>query len=241
MNSINKKLRELESKVLDDTPKTETVLRIDDPVEHRLHMRAMGILQRQHAVASQIYDVLKENPKAEVDEHALDLSPEEQLIVDRSERLYTSRVMELFDNGIAQCIHLNDPVNKWLFYSRFYWFLSEMRDWLYCAWREEETYNSPGFFDLCAGEQERLLEPVYKHWRKWLTEESWSRYYEEHCKSKSLPEMTPEEIAEDERLTAQENAEAEAKEAKFLKEKCSSCAEKCKWFREQTEKGKAKE
>jgi len=49
---------------------------------------------------------------------------------------------------------------------------------------------------LCAGEQEKLTEPIYSKWRKWLTEESWKKYYEEHNPpmSENVGKMTEEEI-----------------------------------------------
>jgi len=144
--------------------------------------------------------------------------------------------MELFDNGVAQYIHLNDPVNKFIFYSRLNWFLNEMGEWLFLRWQEDQIYADPGFFDICPGEQEKRLQPVYSKWRRWLSEESWLKYSEENCKIKDLPELTAEQIEEDAKLVASENAAEEANEAKFLKEKCPACPEKCKWFHSHGEK-----
>jgi hypothetical protein len=42
--------------------------------------------------------------------------------------------------------------------------------------------------------------------------------------------MTPEEMEADRKQVEQDNAEEEAKDAKFLKDKCPSCKEKCKWY-----------
>jgi hypothetical protein len=237
MNAISKKLHELENNVVGDTPKTKTVLYIEDATEREIHKRAGKLLQRQHDTAEQLYNILKKNPKAEVNIHALDFTPDEKAIVDKSNALYHFRVMELFDVTIAQYCHLNDPINKWIFYSRFTWFLSEMKDWLFLRWQEEQVYEDPEFFNLCAGEQEKRLEPIYSKWRDWLSEESWSKYYENHERQKvvdSIREPTPQELEEDRRQAEQDNAEEEAKDAKFLAEKCPGCTEKCKWYFEQT-------
>jgi hypothetical protein len=80
------------------------------------------------------------------------------------------------------------------------------------------------------------LEPIYGKWRKWLSENSWNKYYEEQEKQKvadSIREPTQQELEEEQKLVELENAEQEAKDAKFLKEKCPSCKEKCKWYYKQ--------
>ena len=50
----------------------------------------------------------------------------------------------------------------------------------------------------------------------------------------SIREPTAQELEEEQKLIERENAEEEAKDAKFLKEKCPGCTEKCKWYFEQT-------
>ena len=139
MNQLSKKLHQLENNVVGDLPKTKTVLQIDDSVEGEINKRAGELLQRQHDKAQQFYNTLKENPKAEGDIHALDFTPDEKAIVDKSNAFYHHRIMELFDNGIAQFIHLNDPISKWIFYSRFNWFISDMQDWLFLQWQENKS------------------------------------------------------------------------------------------------------
>ena len=236
MNPISKKLHELENNVVGDTPKTKTVLHIEDAVEGEIHKRAGEILQHQRDTAERFYNTLKENPNAEVNIEALDFTPDQKVIVDKSNAFYQHRVMELFDNGIAQLIHLNDPASKYIFYSRFNWFLSEMQAWLFLLWQEEQVYADPGFFNLCAGDQAKLLEPIYGKWRNWLSEESWSKYYEAHERqivADSIRELSPQELEEEEERTERENDEEEAKDAKFLKEQCPGCTEKCKWYFEQ--------
>jgi hypothetical protein len=235
MRSISRKLRDLEKNVVSDTPKTKTVLYIEDPDEREIHKRAGEILTRQREIAVELQGILKANPKAEVNMRALDLTSDEKAIVDKSNSLYRHRVMELFDNGVAQYVHLNDPVNKWIFYSRLNWFLREMKDWLFLRWQEDQVYDDPEFFNLCAGEQEKRLKPIYSRWREWLSEDSWNEYYVEHEQqrvSDFIREPTAEEVEEDRKRVEQDNAEEEARDARFLKEKCPSCTEKCSWYYE---------
>jgi hypothetical protein len=84
LNPISKKLHELENNVVGDAPKTKTVLYIEDATEREIHKRAGELLQRQQDTAKQFYNILKENPKAEVNIHALDFTPDEKAIVDKS-------------------------------------------------------------------------------------------------------------------------------------------------------------
>ena len=233
MNLLSKKLRELEAKVAPlhiEKGSTKLASQCMSDAEYEIHNAASLILQRLKAKAERASETLKQNTSANVDVSELQLSLEQQTIVDTSNRLFAEHVMELFDNGIAQYIHLNDPINKFIFYSRLNWFLTEMGEWLFLRWQEDQIYADPNFFDICHGEQEKRLQPVYSKWRRWLSEESWLKYSEENCKMKDLPELTAEQIEEDARMVASENAAEEANEAKFLKEKCPSCPEKCKWF-----------
>lgn len=158
------------------------------------------------------------------------LNPEEQTLVFKSSSLITQRVMHLFDLAIGSYIHLNDPMCKWLFYARLNWFLSEMQDWLFLLWREYQTTSAPDFFNLCAGEQERRLKPVYDGWRDWLSEESWQKYYAQHePKFRRYEDLSPEEKAELEREAEkeeQEEAEWIEQDKRFLRDKCPSCSTK---------------
>lgn len=239
MNRLSKKLRELETNIAPIHIKKGTSRLSSEcmgDAEREIHAAAVPILQSLKAKAERASEMLKQNPGANVDISELQLSPEQQTIVDTSNRLFAERVMELFENVVAQYIHLNDPVNKFIFYSRLNWFLTEMSEWLFLRWQEDQIYADPDFFDICHGKQEKRLQPVYSKWRRWFSEESWLKYSEANCKMKDLPELTAEQIEEDAKLVASENAAEEANEAKFLKEKCLVCPEKCKWFLSHGEK-----
>ena len=88
MNSISRKLHDLEKNVISDTPKTKTVLYIEDSTEREIHKRAGEILTKQREIATELHDILKANPKAEVNIQALDLTSDEKTIVAKSNALY---------------------------------------------------------------------------------------------------------------------------------------------------------
>lgn len=241
MNPLSRKLRELETNNVAPLHIEEGSTRLSpycmSDAERDIHAAALPILQSLKAKAERASEMLEQNPSVDVDVSELQLSPEQQAIVDISTRLFRERAMELFDNGVAQYIHLNDPVNKFIFYSRLNWFLGEMGEWLFLRWQEDQVYDAPDFFNLCSGEQEQRLKPIYNKWRDWLSKESWERYYEQHCKSatRSYEELTPDEKAQLERDAEneeRENAEWIEQDKRFLRDKCPSCTEKCSWYNE---------
>ena len=69
----------------------------------------------------------------------------------------------------------------WVFYTRFYWLIEETRKFKEQYDAEEAVFNTPGYWELCEGEQERRLAPVYADWNHDLfTPESFKRYCERH-------------------------------------------------------------
>ena len=250
MNSLTRKVGELEKNVISDNPSPEdTYLGTNNKDEIELFRLANQIQERQKQRALELQEKMKLNPagdyKAEM-EAVLELSDKDQAIVRQADRIYTQRVMHLFDNAVAQYAHLNDPLAKYIFYSRFYWFLSEMKDWLYHVYMEDKIESEPGFFDLCEGEQDQKLKQVYDTWRKdWLSPESFERWCKAHPDPVPKVKLSPEEEAkaeaEDEALTEKENKETDENNAKYLKEKCPTCLTKCKWYNEQAQKTKAQE
>ena len=132
---------------------------------------------------------------------------------------------------------------NWVFYTRFYWLIEETRKFKEQFDAEEAVFNTPGYWELCEGEQERRLAPVYAAWNHDLfTPESFQRYCEQHHVFKTTEDIqqltanrTPEQAkARRVRRTARskrEKAETDARNARYLKEKCPTCAEKCDWFK----------
>ena len=149
--------------------------------------------------------------------------------------------MEIFDAWAKCYVYHDDNFSKYVFYMRFFWFIDEVSDQIDQQKAESEVYGSAGFFDLCVGEQDRRLAPVYAKWRKDLfTPESFSRFLD--ANERPVSEIIAESNAgKSEEQIAREDAEEEAKEekqeqddrdkeAKFLAEKCPTCTQKCDWY-----------
>jgi hypothetical protein len=237
VNQLSRKLHELEKNVVSDIPNFEdTYLTINNDVEQRLHDKAKMILVNHRYQSENALKELKNGSGVDVDK-SVELSPEEKVIVSKSSSLITQRVMYLFDLAVGSLIHLDDPICKWIFYSRLNWFLSEMQEWLFLLWRENQIASAPDFFNICIGEQEQRLKPIYAQWRDWLSKESWEKYCAENKPPlKTYEDFTPEEKAQYDRdleNEALEEAEWLEQDKRFLRDKCPSCTQKCKWYFEQ--------
>ena len=244
MKTLTRKVSELEKNVLSDIPKPEdTYLGTNNNDELELFRRANRIQEEQKRQATELQEKTKANPTVDYTAEMkaiLELSEENQTIVDQSNLIYVQRVMHLFDNAIAQHIHLNKPGIKYMFYDRFNWFLSDMTEWLSLLNQEFSTYGEPGFFDLCQGEQDKKLKPIHDSWRKdWFSEESYDRWCKEHpitFKSKFSNEETNEREKDEDIWDTERKADVE-REERFLREKCPTCKEQCEWYKKQTQKG----
>lgn len=253
MNTLSRKISDLEKNVISDDPKPEdTYLGTNNKNEIELFKRANQIQEAQKQRVIELEEKMKANPTVDYTadlKAALELSTEDQAIVEQANFIYYQRVMHLFDNAVAQHCHLNSPMEKYIFYTRLNWFLSEMKEWLYLLWKEHEITSQPGFFDLCAGEQEQKLKEVYDNWREWFSKESFYRYSERHHLTKSMEEIqqelanrTPDQIAKDEieeQKEQEEDRKWEEQDKRYLKEKCPTCPTKCKWYNKQTQKEKS--
>ena len=121
----------------------------------------------------------------------------------------------MFDNGIAQFIHLNDPMSKWIFYSRFSWFISEMQDWLFLCFGKRDKSMMILNTSTC------VLVNKPNFWSRSITggasglvKKAGTEYYESHEKQRvadSIREPSPHELEEEEERIERENAEEEAK------------------------------
>ncbi len=128
-----------------------------------------------------------------------------------------------------------------VFYTWFYWLIEETRKFKEQYDAEKAVFDQPGYWELCEGEQEKLMAPVYAVWNHNLfTPESFQRYCEQHHVFKTTQELeqltagrTPEQARQEELEEQQEEAEEKAaaeRNARYLKEKCPTCTEKCDWF-----------
>jgi hypothetical protein len=245
MNIISRKLHALEKNVLPELPEEGTT-KITwengdvelDRAEFELHRRATQILE---AHAEEIQDALSRGETA-----VIRLSSADQAIVDAANRRFMARILEIFQTFTDAYVTYKDPMANWVFYTRFYWLIEETRKFKEQFDAEEEVLNTPGYWELCEGEQERRLAPVYANWNHDLfTPESFNRYCDLHNVFKTTQDIqqfianrTPEQVRQDELEEQQEqaeNAETDARNARYLKEKCPTCAKKCDWFKKITQ------
>ena len=241
MNIVSKKLRELEKNVLPELPEKGTT-KITwengdielDRAESELHKRANQILQ---AHADEMKEALERGETAYTP-----LSPSDQAIVDAANSRLMARILEIFQVFTDTFVTLKDPMANWIFYTRFYWLIEETRKFKEQYEAEEAVFNTPGYWELCEGEQERRLAPVYAARNHDLfTPESFQRYCERHHVFKTTEDIqqfianrTPEQARQDELEEQQEEKEEKAateRNARYLKEKCPTCADSCNWFK----------
>jgi hypothetical protein len=241
MNIVSKKLHLLEKNVLPELPKEGTTKITWDngdtelnEAENELHRRATQILQ-YHTNELQA-------AKERGDTTYNPLSTDDQALVDAANRRFMARILEIFQVFTDTFVTLKDPIANWVFYTRFYWLIEETRNFKEQYDAEEEVFNTPGYWELCEGEQEKRLAPVYAAWNHDLfTPQSFQRYCEQHHVFKTTEELqqltanrTPEQARQDELEEQQEENEEKAtteRNAHYLKEKCPTCAEKCDWFK----------
>jgi hypothetical protein len=175
-----------------------------------------------------------------------ELSPEDNAIVETANHRFMARLLDLFESFVDTFVTSNDVMADWVFWTRFYWLVEETRLFKEQFDAEEAVFNSAGYWELCEGEQQRLLEPVYANWKRDLfTPESFQRYCERHHVFKTTEEVqqltanrTVEQARQDELDEQQEENEEKAateRNARYLKEKCPRCAEPCDWFKKMSQ------
>jgi hypothetical protein len=241
MNILNRKLHLLEKNVLPELPEEGTT-RITwdngDPelneAENALHRRATQIL---HYHANEL-----QAAKERGDTTYNPLSTDDQTLVDAANHRFIARILEIFQAFTDTFVTYKDPMANWIFYTRFYWLIEETRKFKEQYDAEEAVLNLPGYWELCEGDQERRLAPVYAAWNHDLfTPQSFQRYCEQHHLFKTtgkiqqlIANRTPEQAKQDELEEQQEENEkktATKRNARYLKEKCPTCAERCGWFK----------
>ena len=258
MNIVSKKLHELEKNVLPELPEKGTTRitwengsRELDNAELELHIRAKEILERHNEVLEELEYNLKHGIESDPLLTPM-LSPQDEAIVNAANTRLMARMFEIIELFANVFVCHGDNMAKYVFFSRFYWIIEELQKWKEQNDAQDAVCESEGFFELCEGDQEQLLKPVYAKWNRDLfTRKSFEQYIDKHrpirtyeqiieaqlAAGKTMEQIKQEEKAEAE-LEVKEIAEDEARNAKYLKEKCPGCKEKCKWYYEQ--KGESK-
>ena len=241
MNILSRKLRELEKNVLPELPEEGTT-RITwengdielDRAESELHRRATQILE------AHMKEMQEASSRGET--AYTPLSASDQAVVDAANHRFMARIFEIFQTYTDAFVTYKDPMANWVFYTRFYWLIEETRKFKEQFDAEKAVFDSPGYWELCVGEQERQLAPVYAAWNHDLfTPESFERYCYRHHVFKTTQDIqlfianrTPEQARQDELEEQQEEIEEKAtaeRNARYLKEKCPTCAKQCDWFK----------
>ena len=240
MNLVSKKLHALEKNVLPEHPKegtTKITWENGDPeldrAENGLHRRANQILE---AHMQEMQQAIERGETTYTP-----LLPSEQEIVDAANRRFMDRIFQIFQVFTDAFVTLKDPMANWVFYTRLYWLIEETRKFKEQFDAEEEVLNQPGYWELCEGEQQRRISPVYAAWNHDLfTPQSFQRYCEQRHIFKTTEEIqqltanrTPEQARQEELEEQQEEKETQAaaeRNTRYLKEKCPTCQEKCDWF-----------
>ncbi len=239
MNLLSKKLHALEKNVLPEPEEGTTKITWEngdvelDRAENELHRRATQILE------AHMQDMQRAEERGETT--YTPLSPSDREIVDAANHRLMARILDIFQVFTDTFVTLKDPVANWVFYTQFYWLIEETRKFKEQFDAEVAVFNVPGYWELCEGEQKRRLAPVYAAWNHDLfTTESFQRYCEQHHVFKTTeeiqqlnanrtPEQARQEALEEQQEENEEKAAAE-RNARYLREKCPKCVEKCDWF-----------
>jgi hypothetical protein len=241
LTNLSRKISALEKNVVSDNPDPqETYIYTTNEGEQELFKVARKIMEKQTQQLTALEDLQELNPNvdytAEMDA-ILELNDEAEAIVSQAERIIIRRGMYIFDRVIACRYHLNDPQNRFIFYLRFSWFLSEMQDMLHHSSMENKIMDESGFFDLCRGEQDNKLQVCYDSWREWFSQESFDQWFKAYPITSPNIKSNEEAAKAEEEYAALTETEQKAKEknAKYLKEKCPTCSNKCSWYNEQNQ------
>jgi hypothetical protein len=225
--------------VLSDNPDPkETYIYTTNEGEQELFKVARKIMEKQTQKLTALENLQKLHPNvdytAEMD-NVLELSEEAEAIVSQAERIIIRRSMHIFDRVIACRYHLGAQQDKFVFYLRFFWFLNETQNMFYHSSMENKILGEQGFFDLCRGEQDKKLKVCYDSWREWFSKESFDQWLEVHPSMSPNPKSKEEEVKAEKEYAVLMETEQKAKErnAKYLKEKCPTCPDKCNWYNEQ--------
>jgi hypothetical protein len=239
MNKLSRILRELEKNVISEHPDPkESYIYTTNKEEQELFKIAQEIANNQKQQLTALEELQKINPTVDYTaerDAILTLNDDERVIVKQAAHICVQRALHIFDSTVAVLIHLNYHFSEMLFYTRFYWFLSELQDMIHNRSMLLKTVSEPGFFDLCEGEQEKKMKAIEDSSREYFSEESFNQWL------KALPatvfplNLKPQELSEEEEeaeniAEIEQDRKDEEKNAKYLKEKCPTCPDKCKWY-----------
>ena len=124
MNPLIRKLDKIEQNVINQHPDPEeTYLGIDNKQEMELLKLARSIVNSQDQQLKNLKAKQAANPTVDYTEEEkafLASTDATEAIVSQATRIMFLRASHIFETAIASQYHLNDPLGKMLFYSRFF-------------------------------------------------------------------------------------------------------------------------
>lgn len=182
MNSLDKKLSELENNVVSEYPNSEeTFLSIHNDAEQALHEHAAKI--RRNLVSSSnislemLFDssipLLKRNEMAKA--QLAEFDSKDLAVIDASHNLLKRRVLDLFINDETAIY----PEHKAYFMERLMWFLSEFQEYIRQQTHATLIEESPEYqANLNDDNAPDLVDEYFKTQRDTFTLESWDTFFD---------------------------------------------------------------
>jgi hypothetical protein len=199
MNSLNRKLSELENNVVSDNPNPdETFLSIHNDAEQALHEHASKIRKNLVSNSKITFDImfdssiplLKRNEMAKA--QLAEFDSNDLAIVNESDNLLKRRVLDLFINDETAIY----PEHKAYFTERLMWFLYEFQEYVRQQTHAQIIEESPEYqSNLNDDNAPDLVDEYFKTQRETFTLESWDKFFDAYVLPivrKHLLEKNPE-------------------------------------------------
>jgi len=170
MKSVNRKIRDLEDKILKTPEFGSTKLFITDPVEDALFDKARAIID-----AGIAYD---------------NLTPEQLSIIDQATRILWFRALDIFRNIIGGMISKGDKRIQGIFDMWMGYFLQEATTGLNQMWMEGYIFDQKG---KSWKQKEKELDEIYgpnsEKWVKVFSRERFEKYIHDFIERGMKPEV----------------------------------------------------
>jgi hypothetical protein len=103
-----------------------------------------------------------------------ELTETECVILDKAGSIMTARIGHLFGEHFATLICGDDKLYQFFFFTRLFWFLDEMVDFIRQRREEDRIYGQKG--KTWKQKEKEAKETIYKTWKKPFTTESYEEF-----------------------------------------------------------------
>jgi hypothetical protein len=103
-----------------------------------------------------------------------ELTETECVILDKAGSIMTARISHLFGEHFATLMCGDDKLYQFFLYTRLFWFLDEMADFIRQRREEDRIFSQKG--KTWKQKEKEAKETVYKTWKKPFTPESYEEY-----------------------------------------------------------------